>query len=87
VAPPGGNRGFGSSALTASGKIFAMLSSGRLVVKLPRDRVAELIRTGSGEGYHAGKGRPMKEWLAVLDEESWGSLAREAYEFVSARRH
>ncbi|MFD0275666.1 hypothetical protein ACFVHB_17425 [Kitasatospora sp. NPDC127111] len=79
-----GARRFGSDALKVDDRIFAMLSDGRLVVKLPRARVDELVAAGEGERYDAGRGRPMREWLA-LDSGSalpWARLAREAYAFV-----
>jgi hypothetical protein len=88
VSVPGepGRRGFGSSALKVNGSIFAMLTRGRLVVKLPRSRVDTLIDNGSGGPFDAGKGRPMKEWLTVAtdDVDVWLALAREAFEFVGA---
>ena len=40
--------GFGSSALKVNNKIFAMLVGGKLVVKLPRQRVDALIAAGEG---------------------------------------
>jgi hypothetical protein len=81
--------GFGSSALKVNGRIFAMLSSrGEFVVKLPRARVDQLVAAGQAVRYDAGKGRPMKEWLAlppnsVLD---WTALANEALAFVGGGR-
>jgi hypothetical protein len=90
VSVPGqpGRRGFGSSALKVNDSIFAMLSKGRLVVKLPPDRVDTLIGSGIGGPFDAGKGRPMKEWLAVTadDADTWMALAREALSFVGSRR-
>jgi hypothetical protein len=82
-----GRRGFGSSALKVNGSIFAMLTRGHLVVKLPRDRVSALIQDGIGGPFDAGKGTPMKEWLTVLgdDEDTWLALAREALDFVGRR--
>jgi hypothetical protein len=82
-----GNRGFGSGALKVNGSIFAMLTRGRLIVKLPRDRVAALMHDGIGGPFDAGKGTPMKEWLTVLrdDEDTWHMLAREALNFVGRR--
>ena len=78
--------GFGSGALKVNGKIFAMVagSNGRLVLKLPRARVAELIAGGTGGPFDAGKGRPLKEWLTVLDDDPARcvALAREALAFV-----
>ena len=92
VTTPGepGRRGFGSSALKVNGSIFAMLTGGHLVVKLPAARVAELIEQGAGEAFSAGKATPMKEWLTVTssDEQTWQQMAGEALAFVGrAGRH
>jgi hypothetical protein len=83
-----GRRGFGAGALQVDGRIFAMLSHGRLVLKLPRERVAALVSTGDGMRFDAGKGRPMKEWVALDDRvgERWLPLAREARAFVARPR-
>ncbi|MFJ8624728.1 hypothetical protein ACIRD3_18040 [Kitasatospora sp. NPDC093550] len=84
VTEPAPGRRFGAAALKADGHIFAMLSGGRLVLKLPRTRVDELVAAGAGTHFDAGKGRPMREWLA-LDPASplpWSPLAREAHAFV-----
>jgi hypothetical protein len=88
VALPGEGdaRGFGANALRVHGSIFAMCSGGGLVVKLPAKRVAELIEAGSGAPFDAGKGRPMREWIAVADDADWLRLAREALAFVAAKR-
>lgn len=77
-------RTFGSSALKVNNKIFAMLSGGTLVVKLPADRVRTLITADQGMPFDAGKGKPMKEWLAVetFNHRAWEALSREALEFV-----
>jgi hypothetical protein len=83
----GGKRGFGSAALQVGGKIFAMLSDGRLVVKMPRPRVDELIAAGEGERFDPRRdGRVMKEWLAVdsASDHEWLALAREAMAFVAS---
>lgn len=90
VSVPGepGQRGFGSNALKVHGSIFAMISGGRLVVKLPRQRVETLIGTGVGAPFDAGKGRAMKEWLTVIadDDKLWLALAHEARDFVRSQR-
>lgn len=89
VELPGGSapRKFGSDALKVNGSIFAMVTAGRLVVKLPRERVDGLIAGGTGEPFGAGKARPMKEWVAVVDEDqdTWRALAEEALAFVRSR--
>jgi hypothetical protein len=78
--------GFGSSpGLRIAGKIFAMLSHGELVVKLPAARVDELVADGTAGRFDAGKGRPMREWATIPAERSkrWQEIADEAFEFVS----
>jgi hypothetical protein len=87
VGLPGepGGRGFGSSALRVNGSIFAMLTRGALVVKLPRARVTGLVEAGAGVPFDANKGRPMKEWVTISgdDFETWRNLAHEALGFVN----
>jgi TfoX/Sxy family transcriptional regulator of competence genes len=84
VDPPGTGRGFGSGALTVRGSIFAMLPDDRLVVKLPAARVAELIESGDGRPFTAGKDKPMREWVEVVGDDvaTWAALAEEARAFV-----
>lgn len=55
---------FGSTGLKVHGKTFAMLVKGRLVVKLPRHRVEELLAAGAGDRFDPGHGRPMREWAS-----------------------
>ena len=88
VTPPPGGSGFGRGSLRYHGKIFAMLVRGRLVVKLPEDRVSALIGAGHGAAFDANKGRPMREWFS-LDPGSgldWLPLATEALDFARASR-
>lgn len=83
VSGPSGGSGFGSSALKINNKIFAMLVDDHLVVKLPAARVTELIETGAGLPFDAGKGRPMKEWVTLIgDEEACRALVTQAQAFV-----
>jgi hypothetical protein len=78
-------KGFGSSALKVSGKIFAMMTSqDKFVVKLPKERVDELVRANLGENFASRPGRLMKEWLIVFPSNNhlWTELAREAHHYV-----
>lgn len=77
-------KGFGSSALKVNGKIFAMLSRDRLVVKIPKQRVEALIESGDGERFDPGHGRLMKEWLSLdpASGQDWVLLGQEAMAFV-----
>ena len=79
---------FGSDALPVDSKILAMVSRGQLVLKLPAHRVAGLIGSGRGDPYDAGKGSPMREWVALDPDrqDDWIALATEAMEFVRTAR-
>ncbi|MEJ7762689.1 MAG: TfoX/Sxy family protein [Thermomicrobiales bacterium] len=86
--PTGAGKRFGADALKVNDKIFAMLVGDRLVVKLPRQRVDDLIARGHGERFASGQGRPMKEWFSVGPSAMPDSLdlAREALAFVASGR-
>jgi TfoX/Sxy family transcriptional regulator of competence genes len=81
-------RMYGSSprGLTVNGKIFAFMSQGQLVVKMSAERVADLTASEVGHPFDAGKGKVMKEWMAVDAGASrrWRSLMVEAQEFVAS---
>jgi hypothetical protein len=84
----GGGKGFGSTALRVRGKVFAMISSkGKFVAKLPSKRVDELVRLGTGEYFDPGRGRLMKEWVALdRAHSSWITIANEARRFVAGEK-
>jgi TfoX/Sxy family transcriptional regulator of competence genes len=78
-------KGFGSSGqLKVRGRIFAMLVRGELVLKLPHARVDQLVESGEGTRFDAGKGKPMREWfvLSPASTRRWLALAEEALNFV-----
>lgn len=54
-----------------------------LVVKLPRERVEELIAAGKGQSFSPA-GRVFKEWLSVprVNKRLWRELLEEGIEFV-----
>jgi hypothetical protein len=86
-AEGGAQRAFGATSLKSNGKIFVMLVHDRLVVKLDRRRVDELVEQGVGERFDPGSGRLMREWLAIAPAsvEVWDLLAIEAEAFVAGR--
>ena len=74
---------FSSYGLKVNGKIFAMFGRGRLVLKLPKDRVDRLVSSGGAKRFEPRPGRIMKEWVALKNgEPDWIKLAQEAYAFV-----
>lgn len=77
---------FGAEGLKVSDKYFAMLYKGRLVVKLPKERVEALVKAKDGVYFDPGHGRLMKEWVALQPgaQTRLLSLAEEARDFVDA---
>jgi hypothetical protein len=75
---------FGARALKIQDKVFAMLVKGDLVVKLPRERVEQMVSSSSGRRFDPGHGRLMREWVAIPLglKASWPRLVREAKDFV-----
>ena len=79
-------RMFGSVGLrTESGKFAGFARGEELVVKLPAERVGELLDSGEGSVFDAGRGRPMKEWVVLhpADEAALESYLLEARGFVA----
>jgi hypothetical protein len=71
------------NAFSVNGKIFAMLTRGTFVVKLPKERVDDLVDAGKGKRFDPGQGRLMREWIAVeAGALPWVALAKEAHSYV-----
>lgn len=88
VRLPGVDRSsmMGLSCLRYEGRFFSSWDgrSRSLVVKLPAERVADLVASGPGVPF-APAGRVFREWVAVPDPDrtAWTALLREAHEHVS----
>jgi hypothetical protein len=57
--------------------------AGCLVVKLPRERVTELVEVGQGDPF-APAGKVFREWVSIptADPELWQALLAEAVDFA-----
>jgi hypothetical protein len=75
-----------SPGLRINGKIFAMLVRGRLVVKVPAARAAELAAAGDGVPFEPRPGRQMREWVVLEPRasEDGERLVDEAFTYVAA---
>jgi hypothetical protein len=79
-------RMFGSTGLrTESGKFAGFARGDELVVKLPAERVSELLASAEGTVFDAGRGRPMNEWVVLrpADEATVERYLLEARAFVT----
>ena len=75
----------GHECLRAGGAFVGMADgSGRLIVKLPAERVEELILAGEAEEF-APAGRVFREWaqLPAVDGSRWRDLLEEALAFAA----
>jgi TfoX/Sxy family transcriptional regulator of competence genes len=79
---------FGGSALKVKNKVFACFYKGKLVLKLPRERVDVLVAAGGAMHFDSGTGRPAKEWVAIdaSRAKEWRDLAKDAQTFVASSR-
>jgi hypothetical protein len=78
----------GFPCLRVDGKFFATCDhrNGALVVKLPEERVDQLVEAGRAESF-APAGHPFREWASIPAERSraWRGLLTEALDFVAAQ--
>ena len=67
-----------------AGKAFVAMpghESDGMVVKLPAERVSELLSSGSGAPV-APAGKVCKEWVEIAVSEDWGPYLEEALNFA-----
>ena len=76
----------GGRCLRVDGEFLGLVDfkGSGLVVKLPRNRVDELIEEGIGRPF-APAGKVFREWVSIqeLDRSRWTSLLREGIDFVA----
>ena len=78
-----------SNGLKVHGKIFAMLNQGALVVKVPADRVTELVARDEITVFEPRPGRRMREWAVIpvpaeASDVQWSEVTAEAFDYVSS---
>ena len=78
-------RAFSRISLMVGGKLFASAGHGGLLIKVPAERVAELIANGDGQPFSTGGNRVMREWVVVSPATDWRALAAESMAFVAAQ--
>lgn len=69
---------------TPNGKAASLIWHDNLIVKPPKDRIEELLKSGYKMFAPMEGGRPMNGWIVVPAEEQdkWPAFAEEAFEFV-----
>jgi hypothetical protein len=72
----------------AKSKLFAQVRGDELLLKLPADRVRDLVARRSAGAFKPRPGRAMTEWVLVdLDaRRAWNGPARKALGFAQAKR-
>jgi hypothetical protein len=79
----------GGRCVRVAGEFLALVDfkNSGLVVKLPRQRVAELIAEGVGRQF-APAGKVFREWVSIPepDPRQWRALLDEGIAFVSQRK-
>ena len=75
----------GMPSLKCGGKLFAGGRRDGLLVKIGRERVAELIAAESASPFDpSGRGRPMKDWAVIAPGAGdWVALAEEAKRYAA----
>jgi len=76
---------FGSQGLRTGKKFFAVWWHEQLALKLPADRLRELIDTGTATPFEPMEGRPMNGWVVVSPTADWPPLVHEACAFVESQ--
>jgi hypothetical protein len=79
-------RMFGSIGLKTGDKVFAILCTGKFVLKLPNEQVSALVAAGDGAPFEPGHGRVMKGWVAMDPgiRDKWLKFAKKSRAYVAS---
>jgi hypothetical protein len=77
---------FGCQGLRTGRKFFAIWWHEQLVVKLPADRLQELVDAGRGDVFEPMPGRPMNGWVVLHGSAEWSPVVAEARAYVEAQQ-
>ncbi len=71
--------------LMTSGKLFAFVKDGSLVLKLPAGVIDGLVESHGAVRFDRGQGKPLREWVVVPPSAAadWPDLTRQACDFVA----
>ena len=75
-------KGRGAQGIKRRGKLFVMFMKGDIIVKLPENRVKEIIDLGDGAPFDPGTGKPMKNRILIpaSKKDLWIKYSEEAKE-------
>jgi hypothetical protein len=76
---------FGSRGLRTGRKFFAIWWHEQLVLKLPPDRLQDLVAAGGAAPFEPMDGRAMNGWVVVAPSADWPPLVEEARAFVATQ--
>ncbi|HEY4604612.1 MAG TPA: hypothetical protein VIH08_09780 [Blastococcus sp.] len=77
---------FGSQGLRTGTKYFAIWWHEQLVVKLPADRLREVVAGGQGRPFEPMPGRPMNGWVLLEETVDRDPVVAEARAHVEAQQ-
>jgi TfoX/Sxy family transcriptional regulator of competence genes len=76
---------FGSKGLRTDKKFFAVWWNDQLVVKLPTERIEQIVGAGQAVPFEPMPGRPMNGWVVAEPTADWPGLVSEAHVFVESQ--
>jgi hypothetical protein len=80
---------FHNDALKVDAKLYAFITKGQLVVKVPSASAAKLTESGRAAAYEPSPGRRMREWIALdpprsRGDQTWARLMADARRYVAS---